>query len=339
MKKPPKLKGYEYSSQTVNDYIKAGKILILYLAYNSECDLSCPFCFTYGGKRAVQNLNKDIEKEKPLEFDDFTNIINQGVELGVRSVCFYGEGEPLLRKDLDLFFKLVDYANSRNLTSVVFTNGVSITPEVARKLHQKKISVVGKLYSFNPETNEFLTGEHWIYKYVSFMGKQVPSHIPNLTRAGYKDDDRLALFTVVTKCNYKEIEDIWKWERAIGVIPYVDFLYTYRHQRKFGISDNERERLCKSLYEYDKSLNFDHEFHVGPHVGHRVCNTEVAAVIGANGQLRICPAININVGDIRKEPLAKLLERRAIIADRTGFESEDKGKCGAYRLEESGCKI
>jgi len=235
---------------------------------------------------------------------------------------------------LGLFFKLVDYVNKKNLIPVVFTNGVTMTPTIAKKLYNKNVSVVGKLYSFKPKVNEFLTGCHGIYEYKLFKGKRVPSHIPNLMNVGYNKGNRFALFTVVTKYNYEEIENIWKWERSTGIIPYVDFLYTYRHQRRFGISESDRQRLCKSIYDYDKSLGFDYEYHLGSHIGHRICNTRIAAVIGVNGEVRLCPAVDVYIGNVRKNQLADLLIKRANLAEKIRFKGDDKGKCGAYRLEE-----
>lgn len=332
---PPKLRGYEYDSDLVDRYVETGKILILYLAYNSKCNLSCAFCFSNGGRRITTSMTRERKSVKGLQPDDFENLVDQGAKLGIRSVCFYGEGEPLLKGDMALFFELVEYVNRKHLIPVVFTNGVTITETVAKKLYDNNVSVVGKLYSFDPEVNEILTGYHRIYKYELFNGKEVPSHIPHLMDAGYEGTDRFALFTVVTKHNYQEIGDIWKWERTLGIIPYVDFLYTYRHQKDYGISDNEKRNLCKSLHEYDKSLGFDYAFHFGSHAGHRMCNTRIAAVVGANGELRLCPAVDVYVGNVRKASLARLLIERDNLARRMHFEGEDRGKCGAYRLEES----
>lgn len=332
--KPLRLEGYEFDDKLIENYSKEGKFLILLLAYNSDCNLSCPFCFTNSGKKSTNALSQEGEVARPLDYEELLKYIDDALELGVKSVCFYGEGEPLLNeKNISLFFSLVRYINEKELTPIVFTNGTMVDDDVALRLFRSNVSVVGKLYSLDPVTNESLTGNKNIYRYSQLTFKDVPSHIVSLARAGFLSSNRFALHTVVTLKNYPEIPDIWRYERQLGIIPYVDFLYTYEH-RELDISDFERQELCRKIHGLDRSLGYYYDHREGPHIGHRVCNTRVVVTIGVNGDVRTCPATYVFLGNVRSESLKQILLRKSSVESNICFVCEDRGRCGAYRLEE-----
>lgn len=333
-KLPPRLRGYEFSGNKIEKAWKERKLLLLLLAYNENCNLTCPFCFTEHGTKARLELKKQGIDAELLTPDELEGLIDQGKELGVESVCFYGEGEPLL--DKDLFFRLVDYCNKGNITPVVFTNGTLVDEGIAKKLFENKVSVVGKLYSLNPKVNEYLTGNKGIYKYVNHNSAKVPSHVKFLLETGLANTNRFALHTVVTSENYSEIPDIWRWEREHGIIPYADFLYLPgRVAEKLDVSKGEREKMCREIWKLDKGLGYHYPFQTGPNLGNRTCDTRATLVIGAHGIARLCSATYVFVGDVRNEPLKDILKKQEKIKIDTGWGC-DKGcvHCDAYRLTE-----
>jgi len=333
-KVPPKLRGYEFSENKIEEAKKNEKLLLLLLAYNENCNLKCPFCFTKQGKKARLELKKLGIDAELLTQDELEVLIDQGKKLGVESVCFYGEGEPLLNKNL--FFRLVDRCNKEDITPVVFTNGTLVDREIAKKLFDNNVSVVGKLYSLNPKVNEYLTGNKGIYKYVTYDSVKVPSHIKFLLETGFADTDRFALHTVVTSKNYSEIPDIWQWERGHNIIPYADFLYLpSRVTEELDVSKEEREKLCREIWKLDKSLGYRYPFQTGPNLGNRACDTRTTLVIGAHGITRLCSATYVFIGDVRNEPLKDILKKQEKIKTDKGW-SCDKAcvYCDAYRLTE-----
>ncbi len=332
---PPMLVGYEFDDKIVTQYIKEHKMLILLLAYNTQCNLACPFCFTRTGKRSTSVLKEQGKPSNPLQYDELVELIDQSIEFGIKSVCFFGEGDPLLDdENISLFFRLVEYVNEKKLIPIVFTNGVMVDKKMASNLFEQNVTVVGKLYSLILSVNECLTGNRNIYKYVPFKSQTVPSHIVSLAQAGFLNSNRFALHTVVTSKNYSEIVKIWQWERDVGIIPYVDFLYTYE-DRDLDISYDKIENLCKAIHDLDKSLGYDYGYRVGPHIGHRICNTSIAITIGVNGDVRICPAVfDKFLGDVREKSLKEILAERPEIEKNLNFKCEDKGRCGAFRLKE-----
>ncbi|GAB2478201.1 radical SAM/SPASM domain-containing protein [Jatrophihabitans fulvus] len=84
------------------------------------CNLSCVHCLSSSGRRDPRELSTDECKALIDEFE--------------RMQIFYvniGGGEPTVRSD---FWELVDYATEHHVGVKFSTNGVKITPEVARRL-------------------------------------------------------------------------------------------------------------------------------------------------------------------------------------------------------------
>ena len=84
------------------------------------CNLSCVHCLSSSGRRDPRELNTAECKRLIDEFE--------------RMQVFYvniGGGEPTVRPD---FWELVDYATAHHVGVKFSTNGLRITPDVARKL-------------------------------------------------------------------------------------------------------------------------------------------------------------------------------------------------------------
>lgn len=305
--KPPKLVGYEFDKSEIEGAVKNKKLLALLLAYNTKCNLHCPFCFTQSGKKAICELKKQKISTDLLNFEGLKRIIDNGIELGIKSVVFWGEGEPLL--DKELFFSLVKYANKKKLTPVLFTNGTKIDKKTAKLLFENNVSVVGKLHSLNPKINKYLTGDrNDLYKYIEFDSILAPSYIKYLLDAGYKNTNRFALQTVVTSKNYDEIAELWKWNRERGIIPYTDFLYL---PSDLDVSKEKRIELQKKIWKLDKELGYNYDFFIGPHLGPKgACDNRANLYIGAHGIARLCGATYVFLGNARKESLKDILSKK-----------------------------
>ncbi|MCX6821774.1 MAG: radical SAM protein [Candidatus Aenigmarchaeota archaeon] len=333
-KLPQELRGYEFSKKKIEDAKKDGKLLLLFLAYNENCNLECPFCFTEHGIKSRTDLKKQITEPELLTPDELEGLITQGKKLGVESVCFYGEGEPLLNKNL--FFRLVDRCNELGITPILFTNGTLVDKKIAKKLFENNISVVGKLYSLKPEINECLTGNKRIYKYVNYSSVKVPSHIKFLLEAGFTNTDRFALDTVITSKNYYEIPSIWKWERNNGIIPYADFLYLpCRVTKELDVSKEKREKLCRKIWRLDKELGYHYPLQIGPKLGNRHCDGRATLVIEAHGIAKLCPASYIFIGNVRSDSLKSILKKQEKIKIDIGWSCDNTCVyCDAYRQTE-----
>ena len=84
------------------------------------CNLSCVHCLSSSGRRDPRELSTEECKAVIDELE--------------RMQVFYvniGGGEPTVRPD---FWEIVDYATSHHVGVKFSTNGVKLTPEVARRL-------------------------------------------------------------------------------------------------------------------------------------------------------------------------------------------------------------
>lgn len=109
--------------QRVSDWLKGKIVCPIYLeiAPSGGCNHRCIFC-------AVDYL-----EYKPVFLDTevLLQMIRQAAGLGVKSVMYAGEGEPLLHKDIDVII----YQTKRSGIDVsMTTNGVLLKKEVSRSI-------------------------------------------------------------------------------------------------------------------------------------------------------------------------------------------------------------
>ena len=90
------------------------------VAVTGECPCDCDFCCAKG-----------INDKPQLTLDEMMSIIDQSLEMGTHLFTFDG-GEPLLRDDI---YDIIRHVDDRAVT-VMFTNGLLLTREVARKLKE-----------------------------------------------------------------------------------------------------------------------------------------------------------------------------------------------------------
>ncbi|MBN1405168.1 MAG: radical SAM protein [Candidatus Omnitrophica bacterium] len=84
------------------------------------CGLSCKHCYTN-----CYNKPQYIKKEMPLK--EVKYILNEVYKYGILWLCFTG-GDPLARKD---FLDIYSYAKKKGFIITIFTNGYSMTREIA----------------------------------------------------------------------------------------------------------------------------------------------------------------------------------------------------------------
>ncbi len=94
------------------------------------CNLKCPMCPQSSGRE------KEFLKRLPLE--EFRKIIDQAIPLGLEHVTLSGSGEPLLHTGLE---DAIAYLAERGLTSMIYTNGVRLTPERFERLCRAGLTI------------------------------------------------------------------------------------------------------------------------------------------------------------------------------------------------------
>ena len=109
-----------------------------------HCNQKCVHCYAAG-----QTLSDEAE----LTTDEWKKILDTCRSAGIPQVTFTG-GEPTMREDL---FELISYA--RWFISRLNTNGIRLTEEYCRKLHEAELdSVQVTFYSADPAVHNRLVG-------------------------------------------------------------------------------------------------------------------------------------------------------------------------------------
>ena len=106
-------------------------MIVSWLTTN-RCNLKCQHCYQDADTLEASTANE-------LDTAEARILIDQIAKAGFRVMIFSG-GEPLLREDI---FELVAYARSKGLRPVFGTNGMLITPKVAKQLKAAGAAAMG----------------------------------------------------------------------------------------------------------------------------------------------------------------------------------------------------
>ena len=99
--------------------------LNMHLELTYRCNEQCVHCY------CVVEHGKEAEAAKrELTYEEIVRVLDQLAELGCLYVTFSG-GEVLVRRD---FFDIVEHARQRGFVYRVYTNGIGLTEERARRL-------------------------------------------------------------------------------------------------------------------------------------------------------------------------------------------------------------
>jgi MoaA/NifB/PqqE/SkfB family radical SAM enzyme len=198
-----------------------GKMLTMDIDFGNDCSLRCPHCF-----RRSPNLDRGME----LSYEETTDLIREGKELGLETVKFLGAGEPFEDPRL---LDFLEFLNSENIKPLIFTKGhVTGDDRLAVKYHgEKGISSGTDLAKRIAELNaRILLGlRHFDTEKEDRYVGNVPGYSLKRNRAlelyvnaGLNEHNptHLGISTIpVTKENLGEVFEIYKWARERNFYP------------------------------------------------------------------------------------------------------------------------
>jgi radical SAM protein with 4Fe4S-binding SPASM domain len=193
---------------------------------NNTCDLKCPMCSS-GSEYSTR-------KRGHMSFENFKKIID---ELGpyLYKVGPFNLGEPLLHKDI---FRMIDYAQQNNISTILSTNANSLTGERAEKLVDSGLEeLIVSLDAATEETyNINRTGGDFA---------RVKSNIKELMAVRTEKKSRfpyVVINMVLMKNNIKEMEEFKKLAEELGVDNYNFSTYWEMY-----LGDSEKEKLTSAF--------------------------------------------------------------------------------------------
>lgn len=168
----------------------------LYFYLTEGCNLRCRHCWL------APKYQSSESSEGSLDFSLFREILEQAQPLGLTSVNLTG-GEPLLHPR---FGELIELIHAANLGLMVETNGVLITPVLAKNLARgKTLSISVSLDGVDAETHEWVRG-------VSGSFKCALEGIQHLIRAGIRPQ---IIFTVM-RANQEQMPEVVRLAEELG---------------------------------------------------------------------------------------------------------------------------
>lgn len=266
----------------------------VFIDLNGGCNLRCPGCF--------KGMNYAQPKER-LRYGEITKIIDFAKKRGAKAVVYAGAGEPLMDND---FWKVLCYAHKNGIRTILFTNGTFINRENARILYKENATVIIKINTLDRRKQDDMVG--------GFEGasEKIWRGFNYLVEAGFKSP-RLAIDSLISKQNAKDLKDLLRFCRQNNVIPYFGSFIT-KGQRKENIKgrvlpQKEFDKLFLDLQKIDVE-----EFGIRTCVlkGSRVYSQKpciknyVMFSVRINGDVALCVSDTNIIGNIRKQPLTKI---------------------------------
>lgn len=297
------------------------------------CNLACVHC------RAGACADPDPEQ---LNFDEGRSLIDGIAEVGKPILIMTG-GEPLIRPD---FFDLARYAVKAGLRAVLATNGVLVTPDVARDIAAVGIPRVSiSIDGPNAES-------HDAFRKVPGAFEASLKGIANLKSAGVG----VQINTTITRRNRDRLADIMRMAESIGAEAFHVFLLvpTGRAKDMAGeeMGPDEYEETLVEFYNLSRSSRLETKATCAPQY-YRILRQQAKAegievsdrTFGLNartrgclgglsfvfvshkGELQPCGYFDVQAGSIRETSFADLWENAEIFKNLRKF-SLLEGKCG-----------
>jgi len=268
--------------------------------------------------------------------------LDQIREVGTPIIILTG-GEPLLRRDI---FELARYGTQKGMRMVMGSNGTLITARVARSIEEAGVQRVS--ISLDGATKE----SHDAFRKVAGAFDGAMKGISNLKDQGLE----FQINTTITRNNLSELESILDLAVRVGAVAHHIFLLVP--------TGRAREMVNQELnaQEYEDTLHWFYQQHgrvsielkatcapqyyrilrqkassrgqdvstqtVGLDAVTRGCLAGVSyCFISHVGIVQPCGYLEVDSGDLRKEPFSQIWHHSPVFNDLRDF-SRYKGKCG-----------
>jgi len=298
-----------------------------------SCNLNCIHC------RASSRFgpyHHELDTREALE------VLDQIREVGTPIIILTG-GEPLLRRDI---FELARYGTQKGMRMVMGSNGTLITARVARSIEEAGVQRVS--ISLDGATKE----SHDAFRKVAGAFDGAMKGISNLKDQGLE----FQINTTITRNNLSELESILDLAVRVGAVAHHIFLLVP--------TGRAREMVNQELnaQEYEDTLHWFYQQHgrvsielkatcapqyyrilrqkassrgqdvktqtVGLDAVTRGCLAGVSyCFISHVGIVQPCGYLEVDSGDLRKEPFSQIWHHSPVFNDLRDF-SRYKGKCG-----------
>lgn len=242
---PKEWKDFRDTFKKAANFTELDHPIQLDIELNGGCNMKCPFCIHgYGNK--IPNLN--------MKVDDYHRIIDEAVEIGVKSLKLNYINEPMLRKDLEVCIK---YAKDKGILNVyMVTNGTCLTKKRRESLLASGITKV--FISLDATTSETYNKQR--------LGGQFNKVVNNINKFVELRNSKGMQFPLVrvsflkNSLNIHEAEEFKEiWEEKVDIINF---------QTMNEVPDRETGLLIEKTPYVEKGCTFPFKQLVVDHLGY-----------------------------------------------------------------------
>jgi radical SAM protein with 4Fe4S-binding SPASM domain len=303
--------GRHFSDAEILDARENGRLLTMEIETSHLCNLRCVYCYNSSG----------VKQHNELTLAEIFNVVEQGIELGVRRVILIGGGEPLMHPEV---MAIIEFLHRKGLGIDLFTNGTLITAEKARQLREWNVEPVVKLNSLRPDVQDMLAAHPGTFE-------AIQRGLDHLMRAGYPTAELdLGIESIICSQNLEEIPAMWRWARDRGIVPYfemITFQGRAKQRQDLNVPVAELERLFKKLSAIDRE-RYRIVWEPHPPIAALSCSRhEYSCTITSSGYVQPCTGVDIKVGNIRHDSLKNILAGSTVVDCLRHIRRHIKGAC------------
>jgi len=325
LKPAPTIKGYYWSEPEVDAVIDHNRkaeesrafrgsasmprLLTMFLDLTPSCNLRCPrLCYSDS-----EYVTERQRATPGLSLAELKYCVDVAKAFGANTIVTAGRGEPFLDPNA---LPLARYIGKKDMWWVVFTNCTRITPRIARTLDQLNVSVVAKMNSLDPETQDRIVG-------VKGAQQAINKGVINLIGHGLWQP-RLAVESAIFREILDDLVDVFRYCREMSITPYFEALIETGKARKDlewlaanRLTGTELTAFFKTLRAMDES-EFGYTWTIPPGMrilGYGSCRKNMTSVtIRPDGEVYTCVNdMDTRIGNMRIEKLDDLIVNSPIL--------------------------
>ena len=299
-----------YNTKGRND---GDNLVYLSVALNGACNIDCSFCYVDGSRPGQWNP------------DDLERVLGEARELGMEKIQLSG-GEPTLYKHL---FRIVEYLHNAGVETLLVTNGTTMMPDMAQRLHDNEVIVGISLESIVEEVDDGLTRSPG-----SFQKKMEAIRI--LKGVGYTEDIPLNIIVKTLKANQNTFLQTWQWALDNGLQPILDRAIP---GPRLPIEDVMSPQDLR--YVIDEIGKLQGVKHAIPFLYNEGCNRlECGVHIETNGDVLPCAGVKLPTTNVYQESLVNAWRENKLLDGCKTHAETIEGSCGScdYAKICTGCR-
>lgn len=185
-----------FSLSAREEAIRQHRLYSMEVEITRACNLECPYCYSESCASSKESLPLDVVRR----------ILREAYEYGIRSVSWFG-GEPLLYPQL---FDILKYAKDLGyLESIIYTNGISLTPEVARRLRNLVDCVAVHMDTLSPNTFHLIHNRR-SSELAARLQNNIAQSFEHLLSADFSPE-QIRLTLTLCKPGFNGLEELFNW--------------------------------------------------------------------------------------------------------------------------------